>query len=73
MSDDNQGGGGVPFVVGFVGSLTLLDEPDGSASDGVVLLLLVTDAVSASSGMVANFFKTCLSAGRLIGLLGRSG
>lgn len=48
----------------------LLDERDGHASEGGVLLLLVTEAVSVSSGMVANFFKTCFRAGRLIGLLG---
>ena len=33
------------------------------------VLLQVKDEVSVSSGMVENFFRTCLRAGRRIGLL----
>ena len=47
----------------------MVAELDGSASEGDELLLLVTDDVSVSSGIVANFFRTCFRAGRLMGLL----
>lgn len=40
---------------------------DVSMGSGVDLR--VVDEVSVSSGIVANFFRTCFSAGRRIGLL----
>jgi hypothetical protein len=58
----------VPLASGRIGGSVLLDDAAVSCSD-VVELLLVSEEVSGSSGMVANFFRTCLSAGRRIGLL----
>lgn len=52
-----------------MGCSVLIDEPDGSTSEDGVLLLFVTEDVSVSSGIVANFFRTCFKAGRRIGLL----
>lgn len=47
----------------------VFDPVDASASGGGVALLFVIEDVSGSSGIVANFFKTCFSAGLRIGLL----
>jgi hypothetical protein len=57
----------VPFTSGIMGGSGRLDVADPSASGGV--LLPVSEDVSVSSGIVANFFKTCFNAGRRIGLL----
>jgi hypothetical protein len=57
----------VPFTSGIMGASGKLDVADPSASGGV--LLPVSEGVSVSSGIVANFFKTCFNAGRRIGLL----
>jgi hypothetical protein len=61
-------GGMVPLASGRIGGLSLLDDARASCSDAVVLLF-VKEEVSVSSGIVANFFRTCLRAGRLMGLL----
>lgn len=67
--DSHTGQGGlVPLASGRIGGSFLLDDAVISASDAVELLL-VTEEVSVSSGMVANFFRTCLRAGRRMGLL----
>jgi hypothetical protein len=58
----------VPLASGRIGGSVLLDDAAVSCSDAEELLL-VREEVSVSSGMVANFFRTCLSAGRRIGLL----
>ena len=58
----------VPLASGRIGGLSLLDDARASCSDAVQLLFVKED-VSVSSGIVANFFRTCLSAGRLMGLL----
>lgn len=63
------GGGGAPSAVGTSGAAGGLDD-SGKASADFVLLLLVMDDASFSSGIVANFLSTCFSAGRRIGLLG---
>jgi len=57
----------VPFTSGIMGASGRPDVADPSAPGGV--LLPVTEDVSFSSGIVANFFKTCFNAGRRIGLL----
>jgi hypothetical protein len=56
----------VPLIVRVFEGPGSSSTADFSTS-GVVLL--VKKDVSVSSGMVANFFKTCFSAGRRIGLL----
>jgi hypothetical protein len=61
-------GGVVPLASGRIGGLSLLDDARASCSDAVKLLF-VKEEVSVSSGIVANFFRTCLRAGRLMGLL----
>ena len=64
------GGVAVPLAVVILPFGTV-----GSGIDPFVLvspsgvLLRVKEEVSFSSGIVANFFNTCLSAGRRIGLL----
>jgi hypothetical protein len=58
----------VPLASGRIGGLSLLDDARASCSDAAKLLF-VKEEVSVSSGIVANFFRTCLSAGRLMGLL----
>jgi hypothetical protein len=61
-------GGLVPLASGRIGGSFLLDDGAASGSDAVELLL-VREEVSVSSGVVANFFRTCLRAGRRMGLL----
>lgn len=67
---DYYGGEAVPLAV-----VSLLFDSVGPGTDSFVflspsgVLLRVKEAVSVSSGIVANFFSTCLSAGRRIGLL----
>jgi hypothetical protein len=58
-------GGFEPLGRGVVCSDVVVAEASGSG----VLLVPVTEEASVSSGMVANFCKTCFRAGRLIGLL----
>ncbi len=66
---DNKGQGGlVPLASGRIGGSFLLEDATTSCSEAVELLL-VREEVSVSSGMVANFLRTCLRAGRRIGLL----
>ncbi len=75
MLVDDQGPSGagadgviVPLIFGAsTGISVVVFTPEDSESWGV--FLPVIDEVSVSSGMVANFLKTCLSAGRRIGLL----
>ncbi len=59
------------MISGVIGASDwlVLGTIEASFSEGVELLLPVTEDVSGSSGMVANFFKTCLRAGRRMGLL----
>jgi hypothetical protein len=58
-------GGFEPLGRGVVCSDGVAAEVSGSG----VELVPVTEEASVSSGMVANFCRTCLRAGRLIGLL----
>jgi len=58
-------GGLEPLGRGVVCSDVVTAEVSGSG----VVLVPVTEEPSVSSGMVANFCRTCLRAGRLIGLL----
>jgi hypothetical protein len=61
-------GGLVPLASGRIGGSFLLDDAVASGSEAVELLL-VSEEVSVSSGMVANFLRTCFRAGRRMGLL----
>jgi hypothetical protein len=58
-------GGFEPLGRGVVCS----DEVAAEVSGSGVELVPVTEEASVSSGIVANFCRTCLRAGRLIGLL----
>jgi len=57
----------VPCSCDIVGGSGGLGAVDTSAFRGS--LFPVNEEVSVSSGIVANFFKTCFNAGRRIGLL----
>lgn len=60
----------LPLGNGIIRESTLLDEATISCSEVAgEELLFVNEEVSVSSGIVANFLRTCLSAGRRIGLL----
>jgi hypothetical protein len=68
LSKDPQVEDEVPFTSGGVVATSGEEVVAEDAISGE--LLRVNDDVSASSsGIVANFFRTCLSAGRRIGLL----
>jgi hypothetical protein len=61
-------GGAVPFRSGIIGDCSGV-AVSGSCPIISGVLLRVNEDVSVSSGIVENFFKTCLRAGRRIGLL----